>query len=87
MDAPIQIQKQREKIELYKSAFAGRTGALILEDLANQCFAHQPSWHPGKEIYSVFYNEGRRSVYLYIKSIVDADVNAVRPTQQETEME
>lgn len=67
-----------EKIQTYKSVFQGRSGEDVLKDLEAQCFVNQPSWHPGKPEQSVMFNEGRRSVYLYIKATIEADLDKRR---------
>ena len=65
----------KEKHERYLRVFSTRDGEAILSDLAKACYArrlttvidHQGRIDPG----TMAFNEGRRSVYLYIKKAME----------------
>ena len=64
--APEQISR------IYHEVFNSESGAIVLQDLENRCFAHITTAPDNIQVdpYSVLKNEGRRSVLLHIKTML-----------------
>lgn len=74
----------KEKALLYRQIFSGSAGEKALQDLANVCYANRTTFDSRcKE--TIWMNEGRRHVYLYIMELLNADLNKEQPTIQVTE--
>lgn len=64
-------QKLLDTVRAYKSVFNGEGGKLVLEDMEKTCFFSKTTYTP--EGHSMAYREGRRSVILDIKKILQKD--------------
>lgn len=77
-EKPQQGQACDEKvknIELYKRVFDNPDGKEVLEDLAKRCCIYSTTYSdiPGR----MAFQEGRRSVFMHIKGLVDKDLETV----------
>lgn len=79
-----QNKKQKEEIlqqiaattQRYKTVFSTEDGKWVLEDLAKRCYEHITTFNSDAKMMA--FNEGRRSVYKYIKSMIDKDLRDVQ---------
>lgn len=56
----------------YKKLFLSEEGKRVLEDLARVCLADVTTFNKDSNIAA--YNEGLRSVYLHIKTVISKDI-------------
>ena len=55
--------------QAYVRAFAGEAGRLVLADLSRQGYLSETSFHPDPQ--RAAFNEGRRSLALHIRQMID----------------
>ena len=67
-------QKQLKKQEAYRRMFSTADGKIILKDLGYFCFEEDSTFDKDERITS--FNEGRRSVILFIRRMLDTDPKA-----------
>ena len=63
------MREQTVLHQAYVRAFAGEAGRLVLADLSRQGFLRQTSFNPDPQ--RAAFNEGRRSLALYIRQMID----------------
>ena len=64
-------QKQLKKEEAYRRIFDSVDGKTVLKDLGYFCFENDSTFDKDERVTS--FNEGRRSVILFIKRMIDTD--------------
>lgn len=67
-------EQQLKLQEAYRRMFSTADGKLILKDLGYFCFEDDSTFDKDERITS--FNEGRRSVILFIKRVLDTDPKA-----------
>ncbi len=60
----------------YERCFAGQAGQTVLSDLEARAFVHGTSFAPDPQ--RAAFNEGRRSLALYIRRMLDRDAAGAR---------
>jgi len=82
------IEKARELLyglrTAYRTAFSGRSGKLVLQDLAKFCRANESTFHPEQAIANRL--DGRREVWLRIQkymNLTDEEVWRLTNTPEE----
>jgi len=70
------LKQLSESSQKYKKVFEGEDGKWVLEDLAKRCFENTTTFDP--DIKKICFNEGRRSVYKYIKSMVEKNIQEMQ---------
>jgi hypothetical protein len=76
-------QEQQRKIEsqitaniqLYKRVFGGEDGKAVLQDLEKRCFINHTTFNDNHGQMS--FNEGRRSIFVYIKNLLEKDLTQI----------
>jgi hypothetical protein len=69
------IAQIREKLVLYKRVFGGKDGQFILDDLRRRSFVNRTTYDPDEKKMAM--NEGRRSLFVYIETMVEKDAESV----------
>lgn len=64
-----------ERQQLYKLVFDTPEGKKVLEDLAKRCFAKNTTFSENNG--QMAFNEGRRSIYVFILSMVEKDLTEI----------
>lgn len=64
-------REQLKKQEAYRRMFSTADGKIILKDLGYYCFENDSTFDKDERISS--FNEGRRSVILFIRRMLDTD--------------
>lgn len=64
-----------ENIKLYKRVFGGEDGANVLRDLEKRCFVNHTTFSDNHG--QMGFNEGRRSIYVYIKNLLEKDLTQI----------
>lgn len=72
----------KQRVIQYKELFSGETGKAVLDDLEKQCFLRTETYD--SNIHKMAFNEGRRSVILYIKRMITTEFKA-EPVGEERE--
>jgi hypothetical protein len=69
------LKELKEKIGQYNRLFATKDGQAVLSDLEKRCFIHSTTYddNHGK----MGFNEGRRSVFVYIANMKDKRVEDI----------
>lgn len=69
-----------EKVAAYQTLFSGKSAQVVLDDLAERSgIFHMATDLDGQQL---AYNEGARMMYLYIKSLVDADLAELKEEEE-----
>ena len=69
-----------EKVAAYQTLFNGASAQVVLDDLADRAgIYHTATDLSGNQL---AYNEGARMMYLYIKSLVDADLSELKDEKE-----
>jgi len=64
-----------QKQQLYQRVFNTEDGKLVLEDLEKRCFIKHTTFDENHGKMSL--NEGRRSIYVYIKDLISKDLTQI----------
>jgi hypothetical protein len=71
-----EVEKQiAENQQLYKRVFDSEDGKAVLKDLEKRCFINHTTFSESPE--QMAFNEGRRSIYMLIKNILDKDIKDI----------
>jgi hypothetical protein len=70
------VDKLKKLREDYKKTFSTEEGKRVLLDLAEKGFFNSTTFDPSKE-YATIFNEGMRCFFLYIKNIMELDIEAL----------
>jgi len=62
----------KDNAEVYKRVFGSPDGLMVLKDLERRSFVSRTTYDPDSKKMAL--NEGRRSLFVYIKGLVDKDV-------------
>lgn len=79
-DIPIEVEKQIvENQALYHRVFGSTDGQAVMKDLEKRCYVNHTTFGVGAHdnYGSMAFAEGRRSVYMHIKNLLDRDLKAV----------
>jgi hypothetical protein len=66
----------------YKECFSTGTGKKVLDDLSNHCFEKRSSYVEGNND-KQNYNQGKRAVILYIRNLIEKDLDKPEPEKVE----
>jgi hypothetical protein len=69
-----QAQRRRDKITMYKATFGTEAGQAVMKDLEHFCFFNTTTFDENQN--TMIMREGARNVYLYIKSIIEKQINS-----------
>jgi hypothetical protein len=64
-----------QKQQLYKRVFDTVEGRLVMADLEKRCFVTRTTYSDNAG--QMAFSEGRRSVYMFIKDLVDKDIQSI----------
>lgn len=67
--------KIAENQKLYRRVFESPDGIAILDDLKKRCFINQTTFNDNHGQMS--FNEGRRSIYVYITNLIGKDIKGI----------
>jgi hypothetical protein len=71
-----EIEKQlAENQQLYHRVFGGPDGKAVLKDLEKRCFINYTTYNDSHGQMS--FNEGRRSIYVHIKNLLERDLKEI----------
>lgn len=73
-------EQQKALLQSYKKCFGTDDGAVVLEDLSKFCLEHMTTFVPDNALATAF-REGSRRVMIRIRTAVEADLSAEKPTQ------
>jgi len=74
--------KEIDLIHDYKAVFKSERGKTVIYDLMKKCNMLSTSFNG--DINKTIYNEGRRSVMLYILSVIDSDPEALKKHMEDS---
>ena len=60
---------------LYQATFENEAGSYVLGDLYQICHAGRSTWNKREGVEDALVNEGKRQVWLHIRSMLNADDN------------
>lgn len=80
----VQLKKLRELKESYITCFSTDAGKKVLEDLERKSRVHTTTFIPG-DIYATIFNEGMRANVLYMRTMINLDVERLAELQAEAE--
>ena len=64
-----------DKQQVYHRVFDGEDGQKVLDDLKGRCFVKVSTYDPDEKKMGI--NEGRRSIYVYIKNMMEQDIKEI----------
>jgi len=68
-----EIEKQiTENQQLYQRVFDSEDGRAVLKDLLKRCYVNHTTIDDNP--YKTYFNEGRRSIYMHIKNLLEKDL-------------
>jgi phenylacetate-coenzyme A ligase PaaK-like adenylate-forming protein len=71
-----EIEKQiTENQQLYQRVFDSEDGRKVLRDLEKRCFINHTTYNDNHGQMS--FNEGRRSIYVHIKNLLEKDLKQI----------
>lgn len=71
-----ELEKQiTENIQIYKRVFDSLDGEAVLKDLEKRCFVNHTTYNDSHGQMS--FNEGRRSIFVYIKNLLKKDTKDI----------
>jgi len=81
---PKQLAKFKELVGQYRRTFKTKDGEAVLKDLEARCFTKQTTLTPGQPDVTGF-KEGRRSIFVRIKNMLDVNPEALKELPREYE--
>lgn len=73
------LVKDKEQIKSdYKATFGTASGIRVLEDLEKRCFVKTTTFRE-PDLNATIFNEGKRTVFLHIQTMIDENKKKRRP--------
>lgn len=69
--------KAIKRVQAYKDTFSTESGKVVLADLERMFFMTSPMYKSDK-VNDLIYNEGMRNVILYVKQVMNQDIESFR---------
>jgi|LSQX01.3.fsa_nt_gb hypothetical protein len=68
--------EMKDLLGAYKYIFNTPEGQKVLSDLEKKCYYNQCTMELGLDINSMVFREGRRSIYLYLKQMMEREIRS-----------